>query len=190
MKKYLLVIALLSPLVFMAQGKSFQLNKETPELINQYVVIERDSMTISDGYDKIIEWVNITYNTPKEVIKSQLKDEYIRIEGINQSMTSQKILGRKFSYKGKYSLTFEFKENKIKMELTNLQIYYEGTKYTTGGWMNDNPSLASQTKKNGKTKKGKARFNQGIIDSVNELRLSIQDYIDNKNKSIIKKNDW
>ena len=51
MKKYLLVFVLfLSPYLITAQGESFQINEETPELINQYVVIKKDSMNVEDGY--------------------------------------------------------------------------------------------------------------------------------------------
>ena len=36
-------------------------------------------------------------------------------------------------YKGKYSLTFEFKQDKIKMELTNLMVYNKPSQTTVGG---------------------------------------------------------
>ena len=191
MKKYLLVFVLfLSPYLITAQGESFQINEETPELINQYVVIKKDSMNVEDGYNKILEWIKITYNTPKEVIKAELENEYIRIEGASDAITSKKMLGMSISFRGKYSITFEFKENKVKMELTRLQVYSPPSQYSSGGWSDSYPNYASQTKKNGKPKKSMVYWNNGYVKSINELMISIQDYVNNPDKSIIKKDDW
>lgn len=191
MKRYLLVFTmLLTPYLLLAQGDIFQLNEEHPELINQYVVIKKDSLSTTDGFNKVLEWINISYNTPKEVIKAQLQDEYIRIEGYNSKITSQNVIGTMFIYEGKYSLTFEFKKNKIKMELTRLQVYNEPTKYSAGGWSDQFPSLALQTKKNGKPRKGIQQFQKGLQDSMNDLRLSLQSYVNNTNKSIVNKDEW
>lgn len=191
MKKYLILFALLlSPYLIMAQGESFQINGESPELINQYVVIRKDSMTVKDGYNKILEWIKITYNTPKEVIKAELENEYIRIEGASDAITSKKMLGIPIYFRGKYSITFEFKENKVKMELTRLQVYSPPSQYSSGGWSDSQPDYASQTKRNGRPKKAMVYWNNGYVKSINDLMLSVQNYVNNPVKSIIKKDDW
>jgi hypothetical protein len=176
--------------VFYAQAKSFELTEENPELNNQYVVFEKDSMSISDGYNIVLDWINITYNTPKEVIKAQLKDEYIRIEGFNSAITSMTSLGLTHFYSGKYSITFEFKENKIKMELTKLQVYTEPTQFSAGSWSDINPSLVSTLKKNGKQRKSISQYVFGFVDSIDDLRLSLNNYVVNEKKSVVKKDDW
>jgi hypothetical protein len=191
MKKYLLVFALLlSPYLIMAQGERFQINEETPELINQYVVIKKDSMTVEDGYNKTLEWIKITYNTPKEVIKAELENEYIRIEGASNTITRKKMFGIPVFFNGKYSITFEFKENKIKMELTKLQVYSGPSQISDGGWEDCHPDYASQTKKNGKPIKKMVYWNNGYVKTINGLMLGFQYYVNNPDKSIINKDDW
>lgn len=147
-------------------------------------------MSIENGYNKIMEWIKTSYNTPSEVIKASLENEYIRIEGINSNMTTQNVMGTNYVYKGRYSITFEFKENRIKMELTNLEVYNTPSQYSKGGWANQNPSLSSQLNKKGKIKKGMKQYNDGFVDSLNSLKNSIVDYLNNGNKSVVKKDDW
>ncbi|WP_372766539.1 hypothetical protein [Lutibacter sp.] len=50
--------------------ESFEVTEISPDLINQFVVIEKDSMTVEDGCKLVSDWIDIIYNTPKEVIKS------------------------------------------------------------------------------------------------------------------------
>ena len=185
----LFVILLVSFLSY-GQSEKFELTEENSELVGQYVVIKKDSMSVSDGYNKVLGWINVNYNTPKEVIKAQLENEYIRIEGINQSISSQKILGSIIFYKGKYSLTFEFKQDKIKMELTNLMVYNKPSQTTVGGWIEQRPTYSSQFRKNGKPRKSIVQYYNGFNDSMNDLKLSLQDFVDNETKSITKKDDW
>lgn len=189
--KILSLVYFLSFLHFgFSQSEHFEISEENPELLNQYVVFTKDSMSVEDGYNKIIEWINISYNTPSEVIKSSLENQYIRIEGINSTMTTQNVMGVTHTYKGRYSITFEFKENRIKMELTNLEVYNNPSQYSRGGWVNQNPNLSSQINKKGKIKKGEAQYNNGFIESLNSLKNSIQDYLNNEQKSFVKKDDW
>lgn len=190
MKNKITLMLLFCSFISFCQGEKFELTSEKNELINQYVVIQKDSMSINDGYNKVLEWVNITYNTPKEVIKSQLENEYVRIEGFSENFTSQNILGVKYSYNGKYSITFEFKPNKIKMELTRIQIYSDRTQYSAGGWSDQYPTYEMQYRKNGKLKKQIAGYVQGMVNNIDLLRMNFQQYLFNENKSVVKKDDW
>lgn len=190
LKLFIFTITLFFTKSIVAQSENFELTEENSELINQYVVINKDSMSVSDGYNKVLEWINITYNTPDEVIKSQLKDKYIRIEGVDKSITTQNVIGTMFSYMGKYSLTFQFKENKIKMELTRLQVYNEPSQYSAGGWVDASPIYSLNFKKSGKLKKQYSKYQQGYVDSMNYLKLSLNDYAYNLTKSVVDEEDW
>jgi hypothetical protein len=190
-KAFYLILVLIGVADFsIAQSNNFEITSENPELIHQYVVIEKDSMSIENGYNKIMEWIKISYNTPSEVIKASLENQYIRIEGINSNITTQNVMGTNVAYKGRYSITFEFKENKIKMELTNLEVYNTPSQYSRGGWVSQNPSLSSQLNKKGKIRKGIKQYNDGFLASLNSLKNSIVDYLNNENKSVVKKDDW
>lgn len=171
MKNLLLLLTiLLTPYFLRAQGENFQINKDAPQLINQYVVIKKDSMSVSDGFNRIIEWVNKTYDTPKEVIKAQLENKYIRIKATKYIMIDGT------SYNVSYSLTFEFKENKIKMEITELQLNHKAF-----GWINRNPTYDKQFEKNGEPNSF-IQENEGFINTINGLRLLVENYVNNSNK--------
>ena len=38
-------------------------------------------MSTQEGYDVVKKWINLTYNNPNIVIKSEIENEYIRIKG-------------------------------------------------------------------------------------------------------------
>lgn len=167
-----------------AQLKNFEISKESPDFVGEYVVVKKDSMSVSDGYNKVLEWININYNTPSEVIKATLKNNYIRIEGYDECITSFKTIAGLSCSKGKYSLTFAFKENKIKVQLTRLQLYVSPSDYSRGGWNDRTPTYSETFKRNGKPKKGAALqstldFLNGLAGSMNDIRDRLEYYINN-----------
>lgn len=169
---------------------SFKLTEETPFLINQFVVIEKDSMSVQEGYKTVLEWINIVYNTPKEVIKAQLENDYVRIEGSKSNSPCIKSLGIPSCWDTKYSLTFEFKENKVKLQLTRLQIYTSPNQYTSGGWGEAIPHFKSLTKKNGKPAKTMVQMYEGFETTIEDLHRDFEVYLKNPIKEQTAKSDW
>ena len=109
MKKILFTLTLsLLTIISFAQAPTFTLSEEKPTFPNQFVAIEVDGLTIPDGYNRALEWINITYNTPSEVIKSQLENKYIRIEGIVQNFYPYDVLNTMFASL-RYTIEFKFK---------------------------------------------------------------------------------
>ena len=80
-------------------------------------------MHINKGYELVKNRVNVVYNTPREVIKGDIKDEYVRIVWIKKDMCigmCKGILSTLIRSDMRYSFSFEFKYNKIKMQLINI----------------------------------------------------------------------
>jgi hypothetical protein len=116
MKKLILTV-IISALTFgvCAQNKTFTLpENEGERLGGQYIVIDEKG-TPQENYNKVINYINKTYNTPSEVIKSQINGEYIRIEGISNLFKNGGVM-----IPTKHSLEFKFKQDKIKMTLNSL----------------------------------------------------------------------
>jgi len=172
---FTLCISLLTIISF-AQAPSFTLSEEKPTFPNQFVAIEVDELTIPDGYNRALEWINITYNTPSEVIKSQLENKYIRIEGIVQNFYPYDILNTMFA-SVKYTIEFKFKENKVKFEVIKTEYYIAPSQYGSGGWVNLEFLNSKMYKKNGKPKKAYAKKARKVMTYFNELVLSMDTYL-------------
>jgi len=170
--------------------ESFGITKDLPFLINQFVVIEKDSMTIAEGYKMASEWIKIVYNTPKEVIKSEIENEYIRIEGVKRNSPCIKSLGMPICWDTKYSIIFEFKENKIKFQIKRLQLYSAPSQYAVGGWSEVSPTFALMTKKNGKPSKVMVSTYEGLAENLNDLRNDFETYIREPIKEKLTKSEW
>ena len=65
----LLLFTLISTSIFAQKVDQFNLSATSPSLVDQFLVLDKDGMSVADGYKMVKEWVNVTYNTPKEVIK-------------------------------------------------------------------------------------------------------------------------
>ena len=83
MRNFILLLLATSIFQLNAQNAKFTLpEKEGDKLQGQWIVLDVKG-TPKENYDKVINYVNKTYNTPSEVLKSQIDGEYIRIEGIS-----------------------------------------------------------------------------------------------------------
>ena len=176
MKKILFTLTLgLLTIISFAQAPTFTLSEEKPTFPNQFVAIEVDGLTIPDGYNRALEWINITYNTPSEVIKSQVENKYIRIQGIVKSLHSIGSLVPLTNVR--YLIEFKFKDNKVKFDVIELEWYAAPSQYGPGGWSNFTLNNTKLYKKNGKPKKGYAKNVQRVMSYFNELVLSMDTYI-------------
>ena len=177
MKKILFTLTLgLLTIISFAQSPSFTLSEEKPTFPNQFVAIEVDGLTIPDGYNRALEWINITFNTPSEVIKSQLENKYIRIEGIVKNFYPYDVLNTMFA-SVRYTIEFKFKENKVKFEVIKTEYYIAPSQYGSGGWVNLEFLNTKMYKKNGKPKKAYAKKARKVMTYFNELVLSMDTYL-------------
>jgi len=176
MKKILFTLTLsLFTIISFAQAPTFTLSEEKPTFPNQYVVIEVNELTIDDSYKKIIDWINITYDDPSQIIKAQLEHKYIRIQSESKDITHSNTLMR-------YLIQFRFEEKIVIIDIVELDTYTvtisKSLKFgDTGIWSSISLKNKKMYKKNGKFKKAYSSNALKIMSYFNELVLSIDTHI-------------
>lgn len=140
-------------------------------------------------YKKIIDWVAVTYNDPKEVIKGEIINDYIRIQGIKNGVKLGTLLGLQTIDNYKYQIEISVKDNKYKFDVINIQNYTTPSQYIRGGWNDINILDTSFYYKNGKIKNSVKFLPASLPEVFNELNDNLYNFIIN-NESNTKKNDW
>ena len=65
------IVFLLFSITLFSQQSNFKLDINNPLFPNQYVILNVDTLSVRNAYNKTLEWIKITYNSPDEVIKAQ-----------------------------------------------------------------------------------------------------------------------
>jgi len=147
-----------------AQNKTFTLpENEGEQLKGQYIVIDEKG-TPQENYNKVINYINKTYNTPSEVIKSQINGEYIRIEGISDLFKNGGVM-----IPVRHTLEFNFKQDKIKMTISSLTGAGSSTASVTVYC-----TYAKTHNSSGKVKKMMMNYATKVTDGVNALAERIK----------------
>ena len=173
----------------------FQINYDNPYLLNQFIVLEKENMSIEEGYKLLKTWINITWNTPREVIKADLENEYVRIKGIETFFCSTvgNLLKTRICKDLYYTFSFEFKDNKIKMQLTALEERVQGSPNTAlevylYQWRDVRPEYGDRIN----LKTGEVTLQSDYQDQytryLNSLGHSLKDYLNNPKE--IRNDDW
>ena len=134
--KYLLLASL-----FIALSTFGQEFTVTPEGLRDsldndksYVVISTPDKTAEQNYNNAIKYISKIYKNPKEVIKSDIKSEYLRFDTFVSDFLVVNNMGAKISQDAKFTITLSFKDSRVKFEITNLSIYNSaGYKVTFSG---------------------------------------------------------
>ena len=167
----------LLPLTTYSQGfklTSYDTPKGKISELESTLVTEVESKTAEELYTQTINWIKTSYNSPEDVIKSQIENEYIRFEGISSNKMQLTALGLTKYYDIKYNIEVRFKDGKFKTDILKVQFYFPPNKYNswTGGWT-DKPLLFATHNKRGKMlKDGMANSGQlqltfnGIVDGI------------------------
>ena len=163
MKKLILLLSILAFTLGMnAQNETFTYpNNVGDELRGQYIVIEEKG-TAQENYSKVINYINKSYNTPSEVIKSQIEGKYTRIEGV-----SKMFKGAGTTY---HTIEFNFKKDKIQVKLLNLETRYRGTVQSTIAYS----TYDATHKSSGEVKNSKMNIAIKIVNGVNKLTEGIK----------------
>ena len=178
MKK--IVLALLIGFSGFAQETEFKFSKEG---FTDYVVTEVPGKTQSELYKKAIDWVAVTYKNPKEVIKAQIENDYIRITGVSDNLLLFNAMGKKY-YSADYTIEISFKDGKYKFDVTSVNLL--GT--------NSEPKMELQNmneyyKSNGEIKSTYKYFPDTFPKFFNDLNKELEAFL--KSDAIpSKKNDW
>lgn len=188
MKRILLVLLMVVSFYSNAQETEFKFTKEG---FTDYVVGNVEGKTAQELYKKTIDWINVTYKNPKEVIKAQIENDYIRIEGAKSNMLCFKTLGLVNCSDVRYQIEISLKDGKYKFDLIKLEQYTPPSKYTfTSGW--SEVGLASTSvyyKENGDLKSLFKLYPISIETEFNSLNTGLKDFL--KSDTIpSNKSDW
>ena len=140
------------------------------------IVVNIDSSKAEAIYKKTLNWVQESYKTPKEALKTNIENEKIRVDGFKKNAWYYKSLGVTNSYDMEYSFEIEFKDNKIRLT------------YSPGQFWADNQKVLYDYKtffkSSGELKSAYKEAKPSLEQSMNELALSLYTYLKGK------KNDW
>lgn len=177
-KLFTLVFLLLTSLSFSQEyGVTKEGLRDSKNLENDYLVIEAKSKTAKELYDKAIKYINQKYDSPEDVIKAQVENDYLRFDTFVQDFTKVKNGGVKISVDASYTIELKFKDGRIKFSLLNLDL---GGVTWQGSIWKGYPIW---------NKKGKLRLPETkdfIENYFNSEVKTLSDFFNNKTK----KDDW
>tara|TARA_B100000963_G_scaffold337489_1_gene333533 strand:- start:713 stop:1246 length:534 start_codon:yes stop_codon:yes gene_type:complete len=171
MKKYLSVIFLI---LIISTNIISQDLKLGPNGVKEPVVFEFN-LTKSEIYKKSLNWVQETYKNPKEVLRANIENEKIRINGYAINAWWNKSLGVKFTYNIDYTVQIEFKEGRCRFTYTIDQMYTsDGQRllYTCKAFF----------KPNGDIKKSYIPSVPSLEKTINDLAISYKNYVSGANE--------
>ena len=173
MKNLIFVFAcLISVSLFAQETPGFNF---TPKI--EKIVIDIDSMSQQDVYAKTLNWVQITYANPAEVLKANIPNELIRINGYAKNVFGWKTFGVMNYYNVKYTLEIEVKESRIRLSYLPNEFYVanSGQKCLFGYDM-----FFTEQKDNKRGREAKAKLDNALINfeiNVAVLVNNLYDYL-------------
>lgn len=181
-----LIVMLLVSISAFAQETEFKFTKDG---FTDFVVTPVEGKTQAELYKKTLDWVAVTYNNPKEVIKAQIENDYIRIEGSKKNLVCVTRL-IEFCYNTRYQIEISFKEGKYKFDVIKIEYYTEPSKYGPGGWydfqLND---MNEYFKKSGDPRGAYENCIVQFPKYFNDLNIDLSNFL--KSTAIpSKKSDW
>lgn len=144
------------------------------------IVTEVEGMTAEQLYNKTKEWVQNTFKNPNEVLKADVANDMIRINGYQQNFFWVRSIIKQY-YNLSYSLEFNFKDGKYRTTFTSDRISHDNTANVVF-------SESDFFKKEGEVRKVYADAHKSYVESVEALLKSHNDYI--TGKSADSKKDW
>ncbi|MBI9041250.1 DUF4468 domain-containing protein [Lutibacter sp.] len=178
MKNLLLTVTIiLSNLSF---GQEIPQLKLTPNGVEP-IVIEVDDISTAELYNKALNWVQETYKNPNKVLKANIENEKIRIDGFASNAWWYKSMGIQNSYNMEYSIEISFKDGRYRFE------YIVGQFFIAGG-QKVLYDYRTFYKKDGVIRKSYVDAVPSLEQTMNELSLSFYNYVSGKTTN--KEKDW
>lgn len=174
MRKLFCLFVLVSSFAF-GQNK-LQLSKDG----SSEIVTEVPNATAEQLFLKTKEWIQKTYKNPNSVLKAEIKDDMIRIEGFQQGFFYVKSIVKQI-YDIQYTIEINFKDGKYKFAFVPGQISYKGSP-------NNGFNIDDFFKEDGSVRKlYQASYDSATV-SLNDLYLAHYNYITGQTTD--KKEDW
>ena len=130
MKNIFLLIVFVSSLI---NAQETQFSFDNLKGMTDFVITPVEGKNSSEIYKKALEWIKMTYKNPDKVILSTIENEYIRFEGSSASFYSVGVFGDNYR-NAKYQIEISIKDNKYKFDIISLQVYWDSTSRSAGGW--------------------------------------------------------
>tara|TARA_B100001093_G_C26676047_1_gene948338 strand:- start:373 stop:912 length:540 start_codon:yes stop_codon:yes gene_type:complete len=175
---------LLLTITFLISGITFGQNIPELKLTRDSVepiIVKTDSLTKPEIYKKALNWVQETYKNPDKVLKANIENEKIRIDGFASNAWWYKSMGIKNSYNMEYSVEIAFKDGRYRFEYNIGQFYIDGGQKVLYGYK-------TFFKKNGEVRKSYKDAVPSLEQTMNDLSLSFYNYVTGKTTK--KNDDW
>lgn len=101
--------------------------KDASNKENSFLVINIKGLSAKELYDKSLEYIIKTYQNPDKVIKGKLDGEYLRYDTYVPNLLYIRNAGFKQFFSASFSVVLNFKDGKIKYEITELEIKHVDT---------------------------------------------------------------
>lgn len=144
------------------------------------IIVNVEEKKSAEIYAKTKEWIQTYYKNPSEVLKADIPNEMIRIQGYAVDGYKTKNLGIAYGYDYDYNLEIEFKDGKYKYNYVVGQFWSLGKPvyYSYRYFIKDDGSI----------RKTQQLAYDTLNETINNTSLSLYNYITGKTKN--EKNDW
>lgn len=143
------------------------------------IIYTIEGKTAKELYHSVKEWVQLTYERPDYVVKADIPDKYIRLEGRTADTWCYKAMGINYCYHTSYTLELDFKDGKYKLSL-KLDRFYTGSKRATFTYTNF-------FKKDGSVRSVYDEGYESLNSSMNNFVESLYNYTSG---NITRDEDW
>jgi len=149
--------------------------------LNNYIVVEAKG-TAKELYEGTINWINEVYNTPEEVIKGQIENEYIRFQGSPSDFPLKYVQGMfggsvADGYNFRYMVEIKFKDGRFRFEILQVERYQRGSQYIAAEWVNVSLTQRTSDRKGKLDVPGKMTLDANK-KYFNDLAQSLKKYLD------------
>jgi len=184
MKKIILGLLIFFNLSLYGQESEFVFTKDG---LTDYVVTPAPGKTQNELYKKALEWVSYFFKVPGEVIKANVENDYIRIEGSSKDLICYSYMGKRCG-DTKYEIEISFKDGKYKFDVLSISEFNNISKSTS--WTNfEINNTASYFDKKGEVKSSYKFIIKTVPEYFNSINLNLKDFLTGEVVAS-KKNDW
>ena len=161
----------------------------TKDGLTDYVVTEVTGKTKSEMYKKTLDWISVTYKDPKDGVRGQAENDFIKFEGSGKDIVCLDALGKKKCNNAKYQVLVSFKDGKYKFDVISISIYNEASSTNAAGWTAMKLDANDYYGKLGEIKNAYKHYPEMIPAFFDNLNASLKEFILN---GVVpaKKSDW
>lgn len=180
----MLIIVLSVTSLSFSQDTDFKFTKQG---LTDFVITPVTGKTQFELYKKTLDWISLTFKEPGEVIKANIENEYIRIEGFSKELICYSYMGKRCG-DTKYEIEISFKDGKYKFDVLSISEYNNMSKSIM--WTNfEINNTASYFDKKGEAKSSYKFIVITVPEHFNNLNLNLKDFLISGGIAS-KKNDW